>query len=307
MLSARRVRNCLAVFKGTMAATRKTGLIFVSCGQVTDAEKALGKQVCSLVRELTPHEPYFAENQNSLEALTRNILGSLDDAVGLIAIMHPRGIVTFPDSHQEVRASVWIEQEIAIAAYITQILKRPLRIAPYIHREVRREGLREQLLLNAVPFAADSEVLDHLRRVLPSWRDLPVSLKSSAPPKLRVALVRGHVSNFLLKYTNDDDEEVFIREARLFSGKIELTEPLIPDEPSLWKVPAHTSMSFGKTIVQHRNPAAGLVRMNSNRGIFFETELEVVVTCEMRGETVEIRQALYVKVNAMNNEIVPLV
>jgi hypothetical protein len=215
--------------------------------------------------------------------------------------------VTFPDNHQEIRASVWIEQEIAIAAYITQILKRPLKIAPYIHRDVRREGLREQLLLNAVPFTADSEVLDQLRAVLPSWRDLPVSLKSSAPPKLRVALVRGHVSNFLLKYTNDDDEAVFVREARLFSGKIELTEPLTPDEPNLWKVSAHTSTSFGKTIVHNRNPAASLVRMNSNRGILFDTELDVVVTCEMRGEVVEIRQTLYVKVNAMNNEIVPLV
>jgi hypothetical protein len=126
---------------------------------------------------MTPHEPYFAENQNSLEALTKNILGSLDGAVGLIAIMHPRGVVTLPDNHQVVRASVWIEQEIAIAAYITQILKRPLKIDPHIHRSIRREGMRDQLLLNAVPFTDDSEVLNHLRDVLPSWRDLPASLK----------------------------------------------------------------------------------------------------------------------------------
>src|ERR1700687_6060158 len=98
-----------------MKAMRKAGLIFVSCGQVTEEEKALGKQVCDLVRELTPHEPSFAENEKSLEALTKNILASLDEAVGLIAIMHPRGVVTFPDKHQEIRASVWIEQEIAIA------------------------------------------------------------------------------------------------------------------------------------------------------------------------------------------------
>jgi hypothetical protein len=68
-----------------VATTKSAGLIFVSCGQVTDPEKALGTQVCAIVRELTPHEPYFAENQNSLEALTKNILGSLDDGVGLIA------------------------------------------------------------------------------------------------------------------------------------------------------------------------------------------------------------------------------
>src|SRR5579864_288302 len=98
--------------------TTRKGVVFVSCGQMTEEEKSLGNQVCALVRNLTPHQPYFAENQSSLEALTTNILASLDEAVGLIAIMHPRGVVTFPDKHQQIRASVWIEQEIAIAAYL---------------------------------------------------------------------------------------------------------------------------------------------------------------------------------------------
>jgi hypothetical protein len=259
---------------------------------------------------MTPHEPYFAENQNSLEALTKNILCSLDDAVGLIAIMHPRGAVTFPDNHQEFRASVWIEQEIAIAAYITQILGRPLKIAPYIHRSIRREGMRDQLLLNAVAFTQDSEVLSHLRDVLPIWKDLPASLKITALPKVRVALKRGHVSNFLIEYSNDEDEPIFIREARLFGGKdgkIELTEPLTPDDPSSWRVAPHCSATFGKTIVSQRDPAASLVRMNSNEGIFFHTEIAVVASCEMRGQLFEVRQTLYVKVNATKPEIVPLV
>lgn len=293
-----------------MTANRKGGLVFVSCGQVTDTEKALGRQVCDLVREITPHEPYFAENQNSLEALTKNILGSLDDAVGLIAIMHPRGAVTFPDNHQEVRGSVWIEQEIAIAAYITQILRRRLKIAPYIHRSVRREGMRDQLLLNAVPFTDDSEVLVHLRDILPLWKDLPASLKICGPLKVRVALKHGHVSNFLLEYANDEDEPIFIREVRLFGGKdgkIELTEPLTPDNPTQWRVAAHASTAFGRTIVAQRNPAVSLVRMNSNKGIFFETEMVVVASCEMGGQISEARQTLYVKVKATNNEIVPLV
>lgn len=290
-----------------MTTKGKPGLIFISCGQVTHEEKTLGKDVCALVRDLTLHEPYFAETQNSLEALTRNILGSLDDAVGLIAIMHPRGVVTFPDMRQEIRASVWIEQEIAIAAYITQILKRPLRIAPYIHRDIRREGMRDQLLLNAVPFTVGSEVLDHLGTVLSGWGDLSTSLKAKSPPKLRVGLEFGHVSNFLLKYTNDGDEPIFIRVTRLYSGKVELTEPLTPDEPDQWRVNAHTSISFGKTIVHQTNPAASLVRMNSNQGIFFETEMDIVVSCESRGQLFDIRQTLYVKVNATNNQIVPLV
>lgn len=285
----------------------RMGLVFVSCGQMTEEEKVLGNQVCALVRELTPHQPYFAENQSSLEALTTNILASLDEAVGLIAIMHPRGVVTFPDQHQQARASVWIEQEIAIAAYLTQILKRPLKIAPYIHRDIRREGMRDQLLLNAVSFVTDSEVLDHLRAFLPSWKDLPASLKVSSLPKLRVAIEHGHFSNFLLKYTNDEDEPVFIRETRLFSGKVELTEPLTPDHATEWKVAAHTSISFGKSIIQQRSPAASLVKMNLNKGIFFNSEIDVAVSCELRGQLFEIRQSLYVKVNATNNTITPLV
>jgi len=139
---------------------------------------------------------------------------------------------------------------------------------------------------------------------------LPSPVRPSATPKLRVALERGHVSNFVLRYTNDDDESIFIREVRLFAGrdgKIELTEPLTPDDPSTWRVAPRTSMSFGKTIVHQRNPAASLVKMNSNAGIFFETEMDVVVSCEMKGQRFEIRQALYVKVNGTSNEIVPLV
>ena len=151
---------------------------------------------------------------------------------------------------------------------------------------------------------------NHLVDSLSSSPSLPSPLRPSAPPKLRVALERGQVTNFLLKYSNDDDEQIFIRETRLFAGrdgKIELTEPLTPDDPSTWRVAPHTSMSFGKTIVHQKNPAASLVKMNSNAGIFFETEMDVVVSCEFRGQPFEIRQTLYVKVNGTNNEIMPLV
>jgi hypothetical protein len=290
---------------------KKGGLIFISCGQVTDDQKALGKNVCALVEDLTQHKPYFAENQNSLEGFTQNILGSLDDAVGLIAIMHPRGIITFPDNHQEIRASVWIEQEIAIAAYITQILRRPLKIAPYIHRSIRREGMRDQLLLNAVPFVKDSEVLDHLSGLLPDWKDLPRSLKLLSPPRVRVALKRGHASNFLIEYSNDEDEPIFIRSTRLFAGKtetgkVEISDPITPDNSNEWKVQPHSSATFGKVMTNHKNPAVSLVRMNSNFGILFNTNVDFVVSVEMRGQICEIRQTIYVKVNAPSNEIVQL-
>ncbi len=50
-------------------------LVFVSCGQFTIEEKELGKQLVALIDEkLKPCKGYFAENQSSLEALSRNVL-----------------------------------------------------------------------------------------------------------------------------------------------------------------------------------------------------------------------------------------
>ncbi len=86
--------------------------------------------------------------------------------------MHPRGIVTFGGGREQVRASVWIEQEIAIAAFIAQVSGHPLRVAAYIHKDIAREGMREELQLNPVLFRQDEDVLVHLRQILPSWKRL---------------------------------------------------------------------------------------------------------------------------------------
>ena len=148
-------------------------LVFISCGQVTERERGLGMAAAELVRQLTPYEPYFAENQSSLEGLTKNILAALNRSAGLIAIMHPRGTMAFPGGRHQTRASVWIEQEIAIAAFIVQVLGRPLSVVAYIHKDVTREGMREELQLNPVVFRHDDEVLAHLQQILPTWKRTP--------------------------------------------------------------------------------------------------------------------------------------
>lgn len=146
--------------------------VFISCGQVTERERRVGMAAAELVRELTPYEPYLAENQHSLEGLSRNILGALNRSVGLIAIMHPRGTIVLPGGRQPIRASVWIEQEIAIAAFMAQVLGRPLHVAAYIHKDIAREGMREELQLNPFVFRQDEEILVHLRQLLPTWKHL---------------------------------------------------------------------------------------------------------------------------------------
>jgi hypothetical protein len=144
-------------------------IVFVSCGQFSEEEKRLGTAICKAVEELTPFKPYFAEYQTSLDGLTKNILGALDRCVGLIAILHPRGTVTFPNGKIHVRASIWVEQEIAIAAYLAQVAGRKLNIAAYSHESVAREGMRDQLLLNPIVFSSSDAVLSHLAQVLPQW------------------------------------------------------------------------------------------------------------------------------------------
>jgi hypothetical protein len=100
----------------------------------------------------------------------------LHGAVAFIAIMHPRGDVSNPHKKGEppwVRGSVWVEQEIAIAAFISQALQRPLQVRSYVHEDIRREGLRDKLHLNPILFRDDSEILRDLTAFLrKEWQDL---------------------------------------------------------------------------------------------------------------------------------------
>ena len=68
--------------------------VFISCGQVTEEEKALGRAIVHLVEELTPYKGYLAQNQSTLDGLTENILTALNGCIGLIIVMHPHGRVS---------------------------------------------------------------------------------------------------------------------------------------------------------------------------------------------------------------------
>src|SRR5713226_8230423 len=143
-------------------------LIFISCGQYTDDEIALGKAVEALVRSETAYEPYFAEQQNSLEGLVGNILSALGRSAAFIGIMHNRGDVATPSGSIR-RGSVWIEQEVAIAAFIQHVLDRRLEVVLYLQRGIAREGLRQQLRLKPVEFDQPEDVLRDLETRLRSW------------------------------------------------------------------------------------------------------------------------------------------
>jgi hypothetical protein len=148
--------------------------IFISCGQYTSAEKQLGKHISEMVRTLTDCVPFFAEEVQDLNGLDANILSALHDCVGFITVMHPRGEIKRPNG-SVVRASVWIEQEIAIATYIQRVEKRTLPIIAFKHKSVGREGIRDLLHLNPFEFDDESEILAELPKRLATWRSLKPS------------------------------------------------------------------------------------------------------------------------------------
>ena len=158
--------------EGTQAISSAKQVIFVSCGQRTNEERELGRKICEVIDEHPAFCAYFADLQSNLRGLNENILDALGSCAGLVAVMHPRGTVSFSDGQDLVRASVWVEQEIAIAAYIQRTRKEQLHVAPYAHKTVGREGLRELLQLNPVLFSEASEVLTHLRQALQSWHSV---------------------------------------------------------------------------------------------------------------------------------------
>jgi hypothetical protein len=146
--------------------------IFVSCGQRTEEEKRLGDAICQAIRDHGVFDCFFAEAQHSLNGLHENILDALTKSDGFITVMHRRGNVSYgPDKHEPLdRASVWIEQEIAIAAYIQRTAKIDLLTAAYIEKGVGREGLRELLHLNPVEFTSSDQIITDLKAKLNMWR-----------------------------------------------------------------------------------------------------------------------------------------
>jgi hypothetical protein len=114
---------------------------------------------------------FFAETQHNLNGLHENIFDALNQCDGFITVLHRRGNVSYgPDKHEQLaRASVWIEQEIAIAAYIQRTTKSDLLAAAYIEKGVGREGLRELLHLNPLEFTSNDQIITDLKARLNTW------------------------------------------------------------------------------------------------------------------------------------------
>ena len=200
----------------------KKPFVFVSCGQYTDSEKALGKEIVRIVRAITGLEAFFAEEVQDLNGLQTNILEALRDCFGLITVMHPRGKIVRPEGPTQIRASVWIEQEIAIAAYIQQTRRLP--VIAFEHKDIGREGIRELLHLNPVKFTNDSEVLDALTKRLQPWKALSRAETVHVELKCKDAYQQsGHQVRYLrVDLVNNSTERI-----TKFDGELRVLEEVL--------------------------------------------------------------------------------
>ena len=140
-------------------------IVFISCSQAPE-DVELGKAIAQLVTDETAAVGYFAQNETTFEAVTTRILGAIGRCRGFVGIMHHRGDVTPPQGPAFQRASVWVEQEIAIAAFREQVLREPIPVQLYIQNGIRLEGLRDKILLNAEPFDSNEHVIGHFRSIV---------------------------------------------------------------------------------------------------------------------------------------------
>jgi hypothetical protein len=142
-------------------------IIFISCGQRNE-EKIIGQTLARIVNEETTARGFFAENQNSLGALTSEILTPLSECIGLVAVMHHRGNVKLGDLEPFERGSVWVEQEIAMAALLKQIFKHDIGILLYTNVEIALEGIRQQVLIHPIHFDGLDDIAADFRARLRS-------------------------------------------------------------------------------------------------------------------------------------------
>jgi len=172
--------------------------IFVSCGQRTEEEKRLSEAICQTIQDHGVFDCFFAESQHNLNGLHENIFDALAKSDGFITVIHRRGNVSYgPDKCEPLdRASVWIEQEIAIAAYIQRTAKNDLLTAAYIEKGVGREGLRELLHLNPLEFASSDQIITDLKARLKTWHR---SSESDDLGELQLEVFPGHEGSIQVK------------------------------------------------------------------------------------------------------------
>ena len=142
-------------------------LIFVSCGQLSEEERTLGRRIKAEIDATDGHEGYFAEAVHDFTGLADHIFGALRRSTGAVVVLHPRGRV-MSDQGLElgVRSSVWINQELAVLAYRQFFEGIKIPILAFKHDSVSLEGAMTAFIINPKPLGSDEAVLSEVRNWL---------------------------------------------------------------------------------------------------------------------------------------------
>ena len=134
--------------------------VFISCGQRSDKEKALGSACQRYLNDERGFSVYLAEEVQSLEALTENIFRHLRNSEYAVFIDCAREELT----PGEFRGSVFVNQELAIAAFL------PIQDCRVFHEMgVAREGIVEHLIAKPVQFTTEQGLMEKLKEETKEW------------------------------------------------------------------------------------------------------------------------------------------
>jgi hypothetical protein len=287
---------------------RKT--VFISCGQFTAEEKQLGKDIVKLVRDSTDLTPFFAEEVHDLNGLDSNILAALHDCAAFITVLHPRGEIVRPDGSKLIRASTWIEQEIAIATYIKRTEKRQLPIIAFIHKSVGLEGIRSLIHINPIQFSNEAEIIALLPGFLSQWKTLRPSgielLMTSRPLYVQdehpIRRLEISLSNKTNKRISDYEIEVLLPPGILKHWNSHYPAERRCDTPSMrafrfdhggrGPVPPHATMENPIIFEYCVSCAMGEYREDSTIAGLLASELKLVATAWVNDEEVRIEKTI---------------
>lgn len=128
-------------------------LVFIACGQSTAEEKALGIKVEEFLKKQKIN-CFLAEKVNDLESLNSHIFRNLTECTGFIGILHKR-------EESKYDTSVWINQEVAIAAYLRSIGRAMPSLVLY-EEGTAIEGLIKYTIANPSTFKSEEEALSKI-------------------------------------------------------------------------------------------------------------------------------------------------
>lgn len=139
-------------------------LIFVSCGQLTEAEKTIGVLIKTVIDGTPGFEAYFAETVQDVEALGRHVLDGIRRCAGAVIVLQDRGTVIRSDGIEwGHRSSVWVNQEVAVLAYRQFFEAKKIPVLAFAEAKVKLEGAMTSFIVNPRPLVSPQNVADDVK------------------------------------------------------------------------------------------------------------------------------------------------